>query len=193
MSFWKALFGKTDLPKSDLDRVFALVTAQTTLEVNLGWTPAGRAGICVKPQDSGDFAASEREMVELLRFAAQESRSEVQVQTDEYNYRWFLFSDPDLDDLVNLIHMAGQTLSEHGYGPQMLSAAFRFKRTRDGDRPGFLIYNYKRANFYPFVALNEADKKRDNAEELHASGQLSTEMPIERDQSRWFALWGSPV
>ena len=71
------------------------------------------------------------------------------METDSYRYRWIVLTDPQLDDLVALIHLAAQELQSHGYGPQLLAAVFRFTTP---DRPAaYLIYNYKRGAFYPFA------------------------------------------
>jgi len=195
VSLWDALFGRTRLKKANMDDLFALPTAQITLEVDVGWKPAGRAGVCLKPVTSGDFAQAERELQELVRAAARGTGTTVDVTTDEYSYRWLLLEDPDFDDLVTLVHMTGRELESQGYGAQLLSAVFRFRPTDNANTDvsaGYLIYNYKRGNFYPFCPTG-ANKKRDNATEMRVSALTEDELPVEKDLKRWFPLWDCPV
>ena len=66
-------------------------------------------------------------------------------------------------------------------------------------RPLYLIYNYKRGTFSPFVpagggtAGDARGQRRDNERELVLKAQLANELPIEPELSRWFALWGIPI
>ncbi|MBX5464404.1 MAG: hypothetical protein IRZ26_02475 [Clostridia bacterium] len=190
MGFLDALFGRDRPVRPKTDAFFALSTAQVTLETELRWKSAGRAGVCYKPVESGDFAGAEGELEELLRFSARESGTQVDFRTDEYGYRWAILADPDFDDLVTMVHMTAETLREKGYGSQLLSAAWRFL-TEEG-RGAYLVYNYKRGNFYPFVPA-EGTKKRNNALELRAGAVLQRELPWEEDPTRWYALWDCPV
>ncbi|HEX6970917.1 MAG TPA: hypothetical protein VF234_01710 [Limnochordia bacterium] len=194
MGLLDALFGRTRLAKSKPEGLFALVTAQVSLESELGWVSAQRAGLCVKPVTSGEYAAAEEELRELVAAAAADFGSDLRVETDSFHFRWLVLHDRELEDLVNLIHIAGQTLAEKGYGDQLLSALFRFHRTRQEDSPGYWVYHYKRGRFYPFVPRpGPVAKARDNGAELRAAAVMRREMPIEPDQSRWFAVWDSPV
>jgi hypothetical protein len=61
-------------------------------------------------------------------------------------------------------------------------------------RPLYLIYNYKRGSFYPFVpAGGGGTGQRDNERELVLKAQLGSELPLESELSRWFPLWGIPI
>ncbi|HEY8498413.1 MAG TPA: hypothetical protein VIK90_04105 [Limnochordales bacterium] len=198
-----ALMGRTRLVKPRPDQLFALSTARTTLEEQLGWVGAGRAGLCLKPVVTGDYAAAQRDLVDLVRMGAKESQSHLEVVQDSYRYTWLLMEDPDFEDLLTLVHMAAETLDEQGYGTQILSAVFRFKPGGPmalAPEPGadrlYLIYNYKRGRFYPFVprgaGKGPADGRHESGE-LHAAALLSRELPIEPDPSRWYPLWDCPV
>ena len=57
--------------------------------------------------------------------------------------------------------------------------------------PLYLIYNFKRGAFYPFVPAGP--QQRDNERELVLRAQLGSELPIETELTRWFALWGIPI
>jgi len=218
MSLWDALFGRTRLKRPNMDDLFALATAAVTLEVEVRWQPAGRAGVCLKPVTSGDFAAAEAELRELVQVAARDSGTRVEVLTDAYRFRWLLLADPDFEDLVTLVHLIGRELEAHGYGAQLLSAVFRFQELALADgavagsrweqppagpgshgeqppsgpgRACYLIYNYKRGNFYPFCPTGK--QRRDHAAETRAAALMEQELPMEKDLTRWFPIWDCPV
>ena len=69
---------------------------------------------------------------------------------------------------------------------------FRVHRRDHPPAPLYLIYNFKRGAFYPFVPA-AGDQRRDNERELVLQAQLGSELPIETELSRWFALWGIPI
>ncbi|MBE3577999.1 MAG: hypothetical protein IMX00_09965 [Limnochordales bacterium] len=203
MRFFDVLFGRSRLPQAKPEKLFSLVTAAFTLKEEAGWESAGRAGICLKAVAGSDFLRAREELEALLKLGVKETGGSVTVTGDEFGYLWVVVSDPDLDDQVNLVHMATQTLLEHGFGPQLLAAVFRFvprpvtasvaKETEAGEGRAYLIYNYKRGNFYPFVPRSEKEKTREFEPELRVAAELEKELPIERDQTRWFALWNCPV
>lgn len=189
MRWLDAILGRTRLPKARPEGLFALTTAQLTLQGELGWQADGKAALCLKPVTSGSFREADQEIEALVRTAAGETGTEIRVETDSYRYRWIVLHDPHLDDLVALIHLAAQELESHGYGPQLLAAVFRF--TADG-RPAYLIYNYKRGNFYPFLPTGSG-KDRQSDLEFQFQAALEKEMPIEPDVTRWYPMWGMPL
>jgi len=190
MGWLDALLGRTRLPKARPEGLFALTTAQLALKTELGWEPAGRAALCLKPITTGAFRQLDEELKDLVRAAAGETGTEIQVETDSSRYRWIVLPDLQLDDLVALIHLAAQELQSHGYGPQLLAAVFRFTTP---DRPAaYLIYNYKRGAFYPFVPTGSG-KDRASDLEFQFQAAMEKEMPIEPDVTRWYPMWGMPL
>ncbi len=183
------LFGKKQLKGPAADRLFALATAQVTLEVELGLKTAGAAGVCFKPLSAGEFVRAENEMQELLEAVAAQSESRIERKEDSFGYQWLVVRDSDLEDLVNGVHVVGSELEARGFGAQLLAAAFRFDGRK---RPVYWIYGYKRGKFWPFVPTGEG-QQRDNAAELELKAQLEQELPVEPDQSVWFALYGLPL
>jgi len=183
-----ALFGKKKLKSASLDRLFALPTARVTLEVECGLVPAGAAAVVFKPMSTSEFARAESETEQLLDAAAAESGSKLERRTDGYGYVWVIVHDPDFEDLVTSTHVVSSELQAHGFGEQLLAAAFRFDRD---ERPVYLIYGYKRAAFWPFVPTGEG-QERDNALELRVKGELDGVLPMEQDLSRWLALFDAP-
>ena len=189
MRLFDALFGRTRLPKPKTEGVFSLITAEVGIKDALGWEPAGRAALCLKPLGTRDFALAGKELEELIRLIGGESGTEIKAKSDDLGYEWLIFSDTDFEDLVGVVHVAGKELHEKGYGGQLLAAVFRFRS--DKDLSPYLIYSYKRGAFYPFIP--QAGHRRDHAKELSAAGLLERELPIEKDHSRWYPLWDLPV
>ena len=189
MGLGDILFGKKKLKGANLDRLFALSTAQVTLEVELGITSTGKAALVFKPLSAGEFVRAESEMNELLTVAARDSGSTVTRHTDDYGFEWIVLEDSDFEDLVTTVHLISSELQAHGFGEQLLASAFRF----DGaERPLYLIYGYKRAAFWPFMPTGK-EQGRDNAAELRLKNELEGELPIEPDLTRWFGLFGAPL
>ena len=99
-----------------------------------------------------------------------------------------MISDPEVEDLVTQVNVVAETLTENGFGEQLLAAVFGF----DGDDEHVrLIYNFKRGYFYPFVQAGK--DRRDNARELDLQAKLERELPFEPELERWFPLYGAPV
>jgi len=185
------LFGRKKLKGAKLDRLFALSTAQVTLETELGLRSAGAAGVVFKSLSAGEFMRAEQEIDELLGVVAQTSGSEVRRRQDSLGYQWLVVRDRDFEDLVTGVHLVASELVAHGFGEQLLAALFAFER-RDGDRLTYLIYGFKRGAFWPFVPTGEG-QERDNAEELRLRNELQGELPIEEDLSRWLGLFDAPL
>lgn len=193
MSLWDVLLGRSRPASARREPLFAASTAIVTLQVELGLTPAGRAGLCLHPAGSQEFRQAEGQMDDLLRLAALETHSRITGVEDQYRYRWVIAEDEDWEDLVSLVHMAGETVSGAGFGPQLLAAAFRLRPREGPAAPHYLIYAYKRGKFYPFVPTAGAREERDHAAEMRMMALLEREMPWEKDLTRWYPLWGCPV
>jgi hypothetical protein len=185
------LFGRKKLKGAKLDRLFALSTAQITLETELALRPAGVAGIVFKPLSAGEFMRAEQEIDELLGIVAQTSGSEVRRRQDSFGYQWLVVRDRDFEDLVTGVHLVASELVAHGFGEQLLAAIFAFEG-RDAERPVHLIYGFKRGAFWPFVPTGK-DQERDNAEELRLKNELQGELPFEPDLTRWLGLFDAPL
>ncbi len=188
MGFTDVLFGRKKLKDASGERIFALSTARVTLEVELGLHSAGAGGVVFKPLSAGDFVRAENELQQLLDGVASDSGSRLERKSDEFGYEWIVVRDPDLEDQVTTVHAVAQGLQEHGFGEQLLAAAFKFD---GGEKPIYWIYGFKRGAFWPFVPKGE--KERDNAQELELKAKLEQELPVEQDLSRWFGLFDAPL
>ena len=187
MKFLDAILGKSELPKAKLDKLFAISTASITLETDLGFKPAGKSGICFKPIESSRYESAKSEIEELLQYSREETGTEFHLEKDEYNFLWVVLKDDDFEDLVTSIHMVSQTLTDHGFGEQLLCAVYRF----EGKSPVYWIYNFKAGAYYPFAPLSE--QKRDNALEFRLRSIMEPELAIEKNEEKWYPLWGMPI
>ncbi|MDQ4026115.1 MAG: hypothetical protein M3217_11615, partial [Actinomycetota bacterium] len=106
-------------------------------------------------------------------------------------YRWIKVRDPDFDDLVVSLNLVSGQLQSGGYGDRLLACVFAFNEEATG-RPVYLIYNFKRGSFYPFVP-GAGEHQRDTEAELRLKAQIGNELPIEPELSRWFPLWDVPL
>ena len=191
MGLGDILFGRKKLKGAKLDRLFALSTAQVTLEVELGLKAAGVAGVVFKPLSAGEFMRAEQQIDELLGVVAQTSGSEVRRRQDSLGYQWLVVRDRDFEDLVTGVHLVAGELAAHGFGEQLLAALFAFEG-RDRERPTYLIYGFKRGAFWPFVPTGEG-QERDNPEELRLMNELQGELPFEPEKERWLGLFDAPL
>ena len=190
MGFFDALLGgKRKLQGPAPDRLFAMTTAQVTLETGLGITSRGSAGIVFQPLATADFKQLVEEADELVRGTADDTGTKVESHDDEFGYRWIVLRDPDFEDLVVSLNAVSNELQGGGYGERLLACVFAFEEEK---RPLYFIYNFKRGSFYPFVPA-PGDKQRDSERELRLKAQLGAELPIEADMTRWFPLWEIPL
>jgi PspAB-like protein len=194
MSILETLFGRQKPVPPGPEKLFAMSTAQLTLETDQHLTAIGSAALCFKGVASGPFAEIQSDLDQLLQIAGHEDGLTVKPFEDPYGYRWLIFGSKDFQALVTTIHVASQTLIEHGYGTQLLFAIFRFDDTQS--RPIYWIYNYKRGTFYPFVPRpdsHDSRRQRDNAEEMRIATAMGKELPVEREYERWFPVWDLPM
>jgi hypothetical protein len=191
MGFFDAVFGtKGKLKGAAPDRLFAMTTANITMETGLGLKSLQRAGVVFQPIGTADFRQIVAETEELLKGTAEETGTQVKTHDDEYGYRWLILEDPDFDDLVVAMNTVSVELQGAGYGDRLLASVFAFEDDR-GKRVYF-IYNFKRGTYYPFVPA-PGDKARNTEEELRIKAQLARDLPWEEDMARWFPLWDIPL
>ena len=181
--------GKRKLKVPTSDRLFAMSTAQITLETGLGMKHRNVAGLAFQSLATADFKEIVSEAEELLRSQAEDTGTTVETSSDQYGYRWMVLRDDDFEDLVVAINMVSSTLETSGYGDRVLAAVFAFE---EEGRPIYFIYNYKRGFFYPFVPA-PGQQQRNNERELQLKAQVGGELPFEPEMGRWFPLWDIPL
>ena len=126
MGLTDVLFGRKKLPKAQQEKLFAISTARITLETELGLKPTGDAGVIFKPLSAAEFVRAENELQELLDSVAQESQSKIERRGDEFGFEWLIVRDNDFEELVAGVHLVASELAAHGFGEQLLAAAFKF-------------------------------------------------------------------
>jgi hypothetical protein len=191
MGFLDVLRGKRAIKQAaPTDRVFAMTTAQVSLEMSLGLTSKGTSAIVFQPLATADFEQIVRDMEEVVRSSGEETGTTIRASDDEFGYRWMILSDPDFEDLVVGVNAVSTALEAGGYGDRILASVFPF--SDEAGASVYWIYNYKRGSFYPFVPA-AGSQQRDSERELRLKAQIGGELPIEPELERWFPLWGIPV
>jgi hypothetical protein len=190
VGFFDALLGgKRKLQLPARDRLFAMTTAQVTLETAVGLKHRGKAAIAFQSLATADFKEIVDDTKELLTGAAADTGTTIETKTDEYGYSWIILRDDDFDDLVVSINTVSSSLEAGGYGDRLLAAVFAFEE--DG-RPVYFIYNFKRGMYYPFVPA-PGSQKRNTERELQLKAQVGNDLPLEPELERWFPLWDIPL
>ncbi len=115
-----------------------------------------------------------------------ETGTQYKIQKDEYNYVWVVLADPDFEDLVTNIQMVSQILMEQGFGTQLLAAVYRFR----GEEVIYWIYNFKQGSYYPLCRQTAGSGY---IKGVPVKALMEKEMPIEKDESRWYPMWGMPL
>jgi hypothetical protein len=182
------LGGRRKLKTPAPDRLFAMTTAQVTMETAIGMKHRNAAGIVFQPLATADFKSIVSDTEELLRGAAQDTGTTVETADDEFGYRWIVLRDDDFEDLVVSVNVVSSQLEGGGYGDRLLAAVFAFE---EEGRPIYFIYNFKRGAYYPFVPAGE--RQRNNERELQLKAQLETDLPMEQELERWYPLWEIPL
>ncbi|MGH2867454.1 MAG: PspA-associated protein PspAB [Solirubrobacteraceae bacterium] len=190
MGFLDVLTGKRKLAQPAADRLFAMTTAYVTFETTLEITTRGTAAIVFQSLATSDFRSIVTDMEEVVRATAGDSGTTVETSEDSFGFSWLVLRGAQFDDLVVGINAVSSALEGGGYGERVLCAVFAFSDS--SQRPIYMIYNYKRGSFYPFVPSSGA-QQRDNERELVLKAQIGSEMPIEPELTRWFPLWGIPI
>jgi hypothetical protein len=183
MGWLDALLGRSKPVKPNLDALFALPSAAVTLQAATGLVPTGLGSVAFRAAEGGAFATAESDAKALLGERVEES-------DDGYGYTWLLARRPPeaLGDLVTELHAVNSTLEGAGFGPSLLCSLVSF--AGEGGGRLAVVYLYKRGTFYPFAPL--PGQRRDSPLELQARGALEGELPLEKDLSRWFPVWGAP-
>ncbi|MGH9097973.1 MAG: PspA-associated protein PspAB [Acidimicrobiales bacterium] len=204
MGLLNTIMGRTKPVQANLDSLFGLPSASITLQSAAGMTLSGRAGVCYKPPTGQGFADMQAEVMKLLDM---EGDCKLRTAEDTYGYHWVVVENPDIESLVTEIHLINSSLSDSGWGPQLLCSVFGVATLPDGsgaseagaapgptavlDSTGFLVYLFKRGTFYPFVP--DGKEHRNIEQELKLKSLVANDLALESDLDRWFPLWDLPV
>jgi hypothetical protein len=193
VGFWDVITGRTRPKQANLDALFAVPTAALTMQTSLGLVPTGDGAVCYRAAAGAGFAGTQNDIVELL--GASEGAPKVTTSVDEFGFTWLSVdhesldpANPDITGLVTDLHAVNTTLEMNGFGPGLLCSLIAFEGA-DGRSVG-LIYLYKQGTFYPFVPTGP--QQRDNLLEINIRSAIEGDLPVEKDLSRWLAVWGAP-
>jgi len=210
MGLFDTILGRTKPVQSNLDALFALPSASITLQSAAGMACSGHAGVCFKPPTGQAFTEMEAEIVKLL---SMDGGSGLTRSEDSFGYAWLVVEDPDIEALVTQVHLVNSSLSDAGWGPQLLCSVFGLAQlvadttaetgsdaTREGATVGsgsvvastsYLVYLFKRGTFYPFAPTGH--EQRSTEEEFRIRSLVADDLKVEPDLDRWFPLWDLPV
>jgi hypothetical protein len=206
MGLLNTLLGRTKPVQANLDSLFALPSASLTLQSAAGMTASGRAGVCYKPPTGQGFEDMQAEVMKLL---GMDTKGILRSAEDGYGYHWVVVENADIEDVVTQVHLVNSSLSDAGWGPQLLCTVFGLAPvTSDASAsddpipavpgPGtvlastaYLVYLFKRGTFYPFVPTGA--QRRDTSQELKLQSLVGDDLVVEPELDRWFPLWDLPV
>lgn len=193
MGLWDSILGRSKVTKANLDALFMVPSAAITLQTAAGLTPTGSGSVCFRGATGAAFAQTQSDIVALLN--DDPDVPDVKVTQDSFGFTWLVVQrDPmDTAGLCTDLHAVNTTLESQGFASGLLCSLVAFSDAA-GRRAG-LVYLYKQGTFYPFAPEASAsphDQRRDNLLEIQIRDQLSNELPMETDLSRWLAVWGAP-
>jgi hypothetical protein len=112
--------------------------------------------------------------------------------TDTYGYLWVIIEGKNMEDQLAGVTAIGDIVYERGFADKLLATVFEFSNTFDKLRSiQYLIYNYRRNNFYPFIPLGH--KNRDTEQEMKILSAVDQEIRLEKDMTNWYPLWDLPL
>jgi hypothetical protein len=177
------------------DRLFAITTAYVDLQAEHEVEPTGAAAIVFQALATSEFESTLKDMEAVVTATGGDNGTSVSTEDDSYGYRWMILRSPatapSIEDLAVGINAVSGSIETAGFGERLLCAVFAF--TDSKKQPIYLIYNYKRGYWYPFVPAPGNAQERSTERELQLKAQIGEEMPLEPEIDRWFPLWGIPI
>jgi PspA associated protein B len=182
---------------NDSDLIFSLSSSHITLDKKIGLVTAGRCVLVIKTNGGQSFRELEQEVKRFLDSMEREESSAVDLHydaiTDYHGYLWIVLYGKKIEDLLVGLTAVGDLVIERGFSNEILAAVFEFYNERDNNQSSFLVYDYKRNKFYPFVPISHEGKARNTAEEVRIMETMADEMPFEKDRDLWHPLWNLPL
>jgi len=160
------------------------------LQVKLGLEVTGRCALTFKTVSGTFFYEMEQDIKRFLGSLRPEFDLAFRTIVDSYGYLWVILEGTKMEDLLAGLTAVGDTVEEKGFSDKLLAAVFEFENERHGGYQ-YLVYNYRRNNFYPFVPTGK--KNRDTEQEMKLMSAVIGEMPIEKDMTLWYPMWDIPL
>jgi hypothetical protein len=182
---------------NDSDLIFSLSPSHITLDRKIGLVTTGRCVLVIKTNGGQYFREMEQEVKRFLDALETEDSSAVDLHYDTiidyHGYLWIVLYGKRIEDLLAGLTAVGDLVMERGFSNQILAAVFQFYNERDNNQSSFLIYDYKRNKFHPFVPVSHKRKTRNRTEEMRIMETMADEMPFEKDKDLWYPLWNLPL
>ena len=165
----------------------------------MGLKTTGRCALTFKTVSGTFFYEMEQDIRQFLGNLQPEFDLTWRATTDSYGYMWIVFEGKRIEDLLAGVSTVSDIVEERGFSDKLLAAVFEFSSERGGgeeeegrrSRQQYLIYNYKRNKFYPFVPIGQ--KRIDAEQQMKIMATVAEEIPFERDMTLWYPLWDLPL
>jgi hypothetical protein len=187
-----ARWAKDDSTVDDSDLIFSLSSSYITLDTKIGLVTTGRCALAVEGNSGQFFDEMEQEVGRFLHTVEQELDLSHDMVTDSRGCLWVVLYAKKIEDLLAGLTAVGDTVKSRGFSGQMQAAVFEFYNSGNNENC-FLVYDYKRNRFYPFVPVSHKRRRRDAEEEKRIVEVMSDEMPFEKDRDLWRPLWNLPL
>ena len=191
MRFFGKFIKKKYNSKTDSDVIFSLSSAYFTIESKMGLKNSGRCALSLKSISGMYFNEMKDDIKRFLDISKTDFELTYRTVIDSYGYLWVILEGKKMEDLLAGISAVGDTVDEKGFSNQLLAAIFEF--TDDKNRKEYLIYNYKRNTFYPFVPLVMVQNQGILRRKMKIMATIGDEVPLERDITLWYPLWDLPL
>lgn len=178
--------------KSNSDAIFSLSSAYITLETKLGLKNTGRSAISMKVVDGMYFSDMKQDIQRFLDASKTDFDLRYRTLTDSYGYLWVIIEGKHMEDILAGVTAVGDMVEEKGFSDKLLAAIFEFSSNIENNNSiQYLIYNYKRNNFYPFIPTGQ--KNRDTEQEMKILSAVGQEVKFEKDMAFWYPMWDLPL
>lgn len=179
-------------PLRPIDKLAALGVGADVL-IRLDCQPTGVAAVAYRARDTSSDPLTRSSEVGAADPSAPLSAKVTRAEsTDEFGFDWIeLACDArDSADLVAELLVTAELIADLG---DPLCALMSFRGP--AGRLFAIVFRFDAGTFYPFIPEVEPTSgapARDNLAELRLRDALESALPMERDLTRWGALWDAP-
>jgi len=192
LSFFKRFKKNPITSKANSDAIFSLSSAYITLETKLGLKSTGRSAMSMKVVDGMYFSDMKEDIQRFLDASKTDFDLRYRTLTDSYGYLWIIIEGKHMEDVLAGVTAVGDMVQEKGFSDKLLAAIFEFSSNIENNNSiQYLIYNYKRNNFYPFIPTGQ--KNRDTEQEMKILSAVEQEVKFEKDMAFWYPIWDLPL
>ena len=178
--------------KTNSDAIFSLSSAYITLETKLGLKNTGRSAVSMKVVDGMYFSDMKEDIQRFLDASKTDFDLRYRTLKDSYGYLWVIIEGKHMEDILAGVTAVGDMVEEKGFSDKLLAAIFEFSSNIENNNSiQYLIYNYKRNNFYPFIPTGQ--KNRDTEQEMKILSAVGQEVKFEKDMAFWYPMWDLPL